>query len=503
MTTTQQTDRSFVQSTSGAPCIADREPPHCHPVLGIAWTLLGTSVAIALVPENPEPKGALFWPAVAQVVGLLVAPAVAFWKAPRNLLRTENIIAASPIYWLLLDLVQGVYNLPGLRQSDVQFVFLLIGLFITMFWIGCFGRPWRIPNTLRHAASVSLPASTLFAAIFVCFGICMFRFAYPCGFDPRLMVDNLGAPRFMALWSRGKEGGWDAFLDHMAYFGYILPALTVTLARRSSWRDPRVWLSIGLSACVVLFLSQDGGRRIIGMTLGAALFCWAIERSRFRWKHLLIAAVYCAVVLAAMQFMRESRTIGYSHALFSKQEQWTSAEPEEDSELILVDDNFYRFCQVVILVPNYYPYALWRYPLFVAVRPIPRVFWPGKPTEGGFDLPTALGVEGVSYSSSFISECYFSFGIIGVLVGGLLYGRLASATGALLQRSSGTAAAMVYGLAVMVLFSGMRSAQDLVLMSYSVLVWIVVARLLGGRPETVSAVTRTPVYQPVHPPPSA
>src|SRR5688572_31517468 len=52
-----------------------------------------------------------------------------------------------------------------------------------------------------------------------------------------------------------------------------------------------------------------------------------------------------------------------------------------------------------------------RYVVYVMVRPVPRVFWPEKPVDPGFDLPTALGVEGVSYSYSVIGELYMSLEI--------------------------------------------------------------------------------------------
>ena len=54
----------------------------------------------------------------------------------------------------------------------------------------------------------------------------------PSGFNPLVMYDGLFVSRFAASWARGGLGGWDAFINHLVYFGYHLPTLTVILASR-------------------------------------------------------------------------------------------------------------------------------------------------------------------------------------------------------------------------------------------------------------------------------
>ena len=111
------------------------------------------------------------------------------------------------------------------------------------------------------------------------------------------------------------------------------------------------------------------------------------------------------------------------------------------------------------------------------VRPVPRVFWPGKPVDAGFDLPTALGVEGVSYSYSVIGELYMSLGFIGIALGGWFYGRVASMASGLLARCTTQGALVIYSIVVMALFSGMRSILELILVSYVVLAWVGLSHL--------------------------
>ena len=90
-------------------------------------------------------------------------------------------------------------------------------------------------------------------------------------------------------------------------------------------------------------------------------------------------------------------------------------------------------------------------------------------------------MEGVSLSSSILGEWYLGFGWAGLIFGGWLHGRLATAANALRQGSVAANNPMLYALSVMVLVSGIRSMQDLVIMSYSVLAWLAVTGLFVAR----------------------
>ena len=76
-------------------------------------------------------------------------------------------------------------------------------------------------------------------------------------------------------------------------------------------------------------------------------------------------------------------------------------------------------------------------------------------------------------------------GLIVVFIGGLVFGRIANMWNKILA-VQGTDKAIVYGIGLMVLFAGLRSMQDLVIMSYGLFGWVVIARLLPGvRSEVV------------------
>jgi hypothetical protein len=230
---------------------------------------------------------------------------------------------------------------------------------------------------------------------------------------------------------------------------------------------------------MALFLAQSGSRRVIGVVAGMALILWVLDQRRLRIKHLVTTMLVIVGLLLALQVMLEYRNVGLS-ALVGKGDivsgRFEKRQLLEEQHL-RVDDNFYRLCQIIQLIPDSYPFVYHKYFVYVMVRPVPRVFWPEKPVDPGFDLPTALGVQGVSYSYSVIGEFYMSLGFIGIALGGWFYGRVASMASGLLKRCTTQGALVIYSIVVMALFSGMRSILDLILVSYVVLAWVGLSHL--------------------------
>jgi oligosaccharide repeat unit polymerase len=448
-------------------------------LLAILSTAIATTVSILLIPEDPSAEGALFYPALVMSAGLATAPLAAALRYPKALLRGESLLSLAPIYWLLLDLLQGVYGLQDVSANDVRYAFLAIGIFVVMMWLGASRRPWRIPPVVINSVSQEFSINTYFALAVACLFIGMLNYAIPTKINVVEMVHNLGQDRWAAPWGRGQLGSWDAFLDHLQYFGYLLPVLTVVMVRRVGVRNARTIICIGMSLVIALFLAQSGSRRVVGVVGGMALILWILDQRRLRIKHLLTTVFAVVVLLVALQLMLEYRSVGLSVLVGNGEIASGRSEKRQilEEQHLRVDDNFYRLCQIIQLIPESYPFVYHRYLIYVVVRPVPRVFWPGKPVDPGFDLPTALGVQGVSYSYSVIGELYMSLGFIGIALGGWLYGRVASTANGLLARCTTQGALVIYSIVVMALFSGMRSVLELILVSYVVLAWVGISHL--------------------------
>ena len=439
--------------------------------IGFAATASSLLIALAVFPVEPSPRGALTLPAVILSVGILFLPIVRAIRRSAQLLNAENLVAFGFVFWLLLDLVQGAYDLREAADWAIRDAFIAIGVSAAAMWVGVAGRPWPVPKWLAEIATRPMDTKTVGRLIPVCFLIGMFNFAFAVNFDLAVMFSYLGEQRWAAPWGRAQLGGWDAFLDQAQYFGYVLPSLTALLIARTGF-TMRVWTSILASGVMLAFLSQGGGRRIIGVTAGAAIIVWIQAQQELQVRKLTIAVVAVVALLTGMQFMLNIRTIGYTEYAISG---------ATDYDYLHVDDNFLRLAQVIQLVPAEHDYVYFQQLWFTAIRPVPRVFWPGKPVDAGFDLPAIVGMKGVSLSTSIIGEWYLSYGWLAVIVGGWFHGRLAKSVNAFREREEFHTNPIVYGLAVMVLVAGMRSMQELVLMSYALVAWWAANRLTRAR----------------------
>ena len=448
-------------------------------LLAIVSISMATGLAIILIPETPTEPGALFYPALVMAFGLALAPTTAAVRYPKTLLRGESLLTLAPIYWLLLDLLQGVYSMDGISADEIRQAFLAMGLFVVMVWVGSLRRPWTTPDVLIRSVSQEFSLNTYFALALACFFLGMLNFAIPCNFNVFEMAYYLGQERWAAPWGRGQFGGWDAFLDHLQYFGYLLPILTVVIGRRGGVRNPRTLICVALSIVMTLFLAQSGSRRVIGVVAGMALVLWVLDQRQLRIKHLIATVLAIGALLLTLQVMLEYRNVGLGSLVGQGDATVSRIEKRQilEEQHLRVDDNFYRLCQIIQLIPQSYGFVYHKYLVYVLVRPVPRVFWPEKPVDPGFDLPTALGVEGVSYSYSVIGELYMSLGFIGIALGGWFYGRVSAFARGLLGRSATQGALVVYSIIVMALFSGMRSILELILVSYVVLAWVGLAQL--------------------------
>jgi oligosaccharide repeat unit polymerase len=449
-----------------------------YPAIGIAAAIVATFAAVNLIPEHSEPEGALFWPALVLSAGLLAAPIAAAFRQPKALLRAEHLLVIAPVYWLLLDLLQGAYSMAGISNAIIEAAFISIGIFVCCVWIGSMGRAWRVPAFIRNSVAKDLPSSVYFYLAIASFLLGISKFAAATDFNMIAMFRHIGSGRWDAPWARGQLGGWDAFLDHLQYFGYLTAVLTVVVGRRMGWRNWRTILGALMSVVMALFLVQSGSRRVIGVVVGMALVFWILgQDSGLKVKHAAAATVTVIALLVAMQIMLQYRNVGLTVALSDPSVENEALPP---NEYVHVDDNFYRLCQVIQLIPNTHPYVYQGYLMYALVRPIPRVLWPDKPVDAGFDLTRAVGDQEVSYSCSVIGELYMSLGFLGIAIGGWLYGRLAALANGVLTQSAGLGAVVIYSIGAMALFSGTRSMLELVLVSYVTVAWVALSRLFAS-----------------------
>jgi oligosaccharide repeat unit polymerase len=361
-------------------------------------------------------------------------------------------------------------------QEGLQSAFLAIGVSAASVWIGVGGRAWVPPGWLVEAAKRPLDTRTITRLVPICFLLGMLNYLYFSNFDIPLMFSYLGGNRWSAPWSRGQLGGWSSFIDQMPYFGYVLPSLTALLITRRGLLKAETLFAVGCTVVMLLFLSSIGGRRIIGVTVGAGLLVWLQANPGLKLKNIIIVLVSAIAMAFVSQFMLNIRSTGIE-GFRDRGSQYESFH---------VDDNFLRLAQVIDIVPSAHPYIGISQITFALIRPVPRVFWPNKPIDPGFDLAAATRQKGVSLSTTIIGEWYLAYGWIAVIFGGWFHGRLAKAANAIREIGREANNPIIYALAVMILFAGMRSMLDLIVMSYALVAWWGINRLMSPKVPAIA-----------------
>jgi hypothetical protein len=434
----------------------------------------GVTLALLFVPSDVFPEGALAVSGMWMCLGL--ACAVGTDVISRGLavvFRAEHIVMPGIAYFLLADLVQGLY--PVAASADaVRAAFIAIGLFATGCALARMIPPLRLPRAIRESVAAEYSEGLLLGLLVAFFGLGMFRFFWASEFSIPMLLEGLRAPRFSAPWSRGQFGGSDALTDALINFGYPLATFTAMLVLRGRrWVNWKVGVGVLLSAVFLLFVAHGGSRRLVGVVVGAGLFTWACgNRGRLRFASALGILLTVAALLAAMDLLLEARGEGWAEYVYEA----------PGSGAIRVDDNFLRLTEMIEAVPGNHPHVGFEWIWYLIVRPVPRILWAGKPEDAGFSLPDYLGLEGVSLSTSVIGEWYMGFGWPGVLLGGLLFGVLGRTWSQVLEDGVTVKAVGLYGFGVMVLFLGLRSMIELILLCYPLILWILVDRLLRRTP---------------------
>jgi hypothetical protein len=425
---------------------------------------VGAFFVYVFMPDRLSDPGSLRFVAFGMAASLMMAPLVWALRNPLLLISPIAIMSLGLVYWILLDLLQALYVPEVWDIAPVYSALVTVFLFAFGMYVGGLLFKPFVPKWLLRASSYKLNARQLLVVAMLATGLSFLRFAIPSGFDMMEMLKSLGASRWDTPWARSDIGGWDAFLDHLAYFGYVLPSLAVLMYRLERRVTYRSTVCLIFALFIAAFLAQGGGRRIIGATWGAAGILWILTSKTPLRTMFLVGVTFVPMLLALMQVTLLVRNAGFSAA--------DEIVVEEESG-IAVDDNFNRMAQTIALVPSEFPHVGMQYVIWVVSRPVPRVVWPGKPLSHGFDLPGALGKTGVSLTTSVVGEGYLAFGYFGCVLMGLLYGYV----GAILATLQRTAQDMpsgnvIYAAGLFALFVGLRSAIELVLFSYVILAWL-------------------------------
>src|SRR5687768_6903259 len=102
--------------------------PKSEAGIGFAATAVGLLIALAMFPQDPSPEGALAVPATILAGGILLLPALRAVRRSPSILNAENLVAFGFVFWLLLDPIQGAYDLRDAADWAIRDAFIAIGV---------------------------------------------------------------------------------------------------------------------------------------------------------------------------------------------------------------------------------------------------------------------------------------------------------------------------------------------------------------------------------------
>lgn len=408
--------------------------------------------------------------AIIECILIMLYPVILFFKdGYKVFMRADVLVATSMIYWALLDVIQLKYSLNSVSPESIRYAFVLIAVFTIAVQLAS-NISFRLPSTLHTITNVEIKTSTLFTVLLFCIVIAVFPFWRAAYYDFSYMLESMTKSRFNVPWARADSGGLNSFFEHLKYFGYITPSLSVLIYIKDGKLTPRVLISFFLTLFFSTFEFQGGGRRITGFLAGTGIITWMVAKKNFlQWKHFVVIGLLFAGLLVLLDMQLKYRNIGYAN-MFQNYE-------IEEFENVKVDDNFLRIAQITEFVPVVHPYSGIQYVVWAFARPVPRYFWPGKPTGPGFNMADLAGERGVSLSMTVVGEAYASFGMAMVIFIACFYGMLAATLNKILYSDLSTLGYAVYALGMMALVAGVRSLADLIIFSYALLGIVVIYKL--------------------------
>jgi oligosaccharide repeat unit polymerase len=379
----------------------------------------------------------------------------------RRLIETDVLLVSSFIYWSLLDILQSRYPLTMVEPESVKLTFIYIALFVLFVEIGA-QYSFKLPKLVQEAVKVDISSKNLFTIFLACFFIGIFYFFYASYFDFWYMISALDRPRFNAPWSRGAFGGFSAIIEHLKYFGYLLPTLFVLIALKEGKMNAKVLIALVLTIFFSAFEFQGGGRRITGFLIGVGAITYMVyKRNELGVRHYLIMTILAAGMLVLLDMQLAFRNKGYEN-MFSTYD-------VEQLDEVRVDDNFLRIAQMIELIPESHPYGGFKYYIYSLGRPIPRFFWPGKPLDPGFVVNEMVGEMGVSLTTTVVGEAYASMGVINIIFMAFMYGLIAGSVRQMVYYKMGILGFTIYALQTLAIVGGVRALVDMVIFSYAFL----------------------------------
>jgi hypothetical protein len=392
-----------------------------HPTVAASIVMIaGLAITYLLLPDG----GPVAIYRTAAIGAALSLGAGIFLEANkvRSLIRTDLLVIVA-LFGLTFvefffpqeavdEMVSATSAIRGVEAVFLGFCGLIIGRHFA-------SRP---RSGMASATSMQLSPKSLFRVYVLLLVFGYLHMLWAVSFDPIELVNQMLRPRFSQPWSRGKLGGWYELLGE---FGKLLLYLVPAVAGAVLAKPIRFTLmqkSIVIIGFVFTLFHgfSSGTRNVFCIYLIIFLATYVLLRPNISWKRVIfLGCVAVALLYAAAFYMLQFRKVGLEGYV-----EHGAGATAWRKETLFIDNNLPIISRLTEVFPDRANYLGWEFASFAILRPVPRALWPSKPEELSMSAENALGLRGLTLSSTFVGEAYMMGGYVIIVLVGLLFGWL-------------------------------------------------------------------------------
>jgi hypothetical protein len=379
---------------------------------------LGLAITYLLLPEGGPVaiyRTAAIGAALAMGLGIFLEA-----RGVRSLIRVDLLMLVA-LFGLtlvefffpqeeLMDVVTAQSATHGVEALFIGFCGLIIG------------RNFAPRSRAIGASAALVPWSptTLFRIYIVLLCLGYLNMLWAVGFNPVELVNQMLAPRFSQPWARGALGGWRELPGELSgVLRYLIPAVAgAVLAKPLSFTLSQKAITVLGLAFTLFFGFSSGTRYVFCVYLIIFVTSYLLLKPAITWKGVTIMSLMTAGLLyLAAYYMLEFRGVGLEHFV-------SDGDKGHRRDTLFIDNNLPVISRLTDVFPERFAYLGSEVVFFSALHPVPRALWPGKPEGLSISTEDALGLRGLTVSSTFVGESYMMGGYSAILVMGLLFGWL-------------------------------------------------------------------------------
>lgn len=400
---------------------------------GTAVLLLACLIGYFLTFEEVASSEMARQVSVALLVGIVVSFLLDWRRGLRNLIRVDVFALLSFYFLTFFEFLfpQSRFDSLVIQEDVVEASHLmLVGLAAMVV-----GRHIHLGNAGKLLEPIGQVQMRPRDFLLLFFGALFLNFLpqlMAVGFNPAAWFEETLKPRFWRAWGRGRFGNLSTLLNELQLLGYVVPPLAgLIFARRKNYGTGTLVL-VGLGLFWLWYAAfSSGTRNILAIQMAGFFGAYFLVQERLRlWRLAATAVVVGLVFVVAADHMLAFREAGLKR--YVEERRYTEEYQElaggvdlgleEEETGYFVDYNLWRLSQMTPAFPELHDFIGWNMPFVALTKPIPRAFWPGKPTDLEVGLEEVIGAEGYTIAVTWVGEAFIAGGILWIVGIGLAIG---------------------------------------------------------------------------------